>query len=224
VGRTRLVASFVLATRSNGLSDDAGRDVAVACAHSYRQTMLKFSEMDVLETWYNRLDERAYLAMLPQSQKSVLRKRIDKAAAHGSHERVFPKLVKQDGGPLRIVAAGIPALIPRLQVPGVVLEIVIGVIVGSQVLGWVYPGVALNFLANFGVGMLFLAAGFEMDPDVLRGAPIRNAVAGWRPSRDWCPSGHRVRVHATAPWSPPPVAPSAWGPIGIIPRRRPFIT
>src|SRR5215472_9456313 len=35
----RLVASFVLAARSNGLSDAQGRDAAVACARSYRQKM-----------------------------------------------------------------------------------------------------------------------------------------------------------------------------------------
>src|SRR5262249_50053177 len=35
----RLVASFVLAARSNGLSEKAGRDAAVACARSYRRQM-----------------------------------------------------------------------------------------------------------------------------------------------------------------------------------------
>src|SRR6516162_3874990 len=53
----RLVASFVLAARSNGLSDADGRDAAVICARSYRQTMRDFTAMDVLETWYSRLDE-----------------------------------------------------------------------------------------------------------------------------------------------------------------------
>jgi Kef-type K+ transport system membrane component KefB len=77
------------------------------------------------------------------------------------------------------VTACIPALLPRLPVPGVVLEIVIGVIVGPQVLGWVHPGLTMNFLADFGLTMLFLMAGFEIDPNVLRGAPIRNAIAGW---------------------------------------------
>lgn len=77
------------------------------------------------------------------------------------------------------VAAGIPALLPRLPVPGVVLEILIGAIVGPQILGWVHPGLTMNFLAKFGLGMLFLMAGFEMDPEVLRGTPVRKAVAGW---------------------------------------------
>jgi Kef-type K+ transport system membrane component KefB len=77
------------------------------------------------------------------------------------------------------LAAGIPALLPRLPVPGVVLEIVLGVIIGPQVLGLVHPGQTLSFLAGFGLAMLFLMAGFEMDPTVLRGRPIRNALAGW---------------------------------------------
>jgi uncharacterized protein (DUF2252 family) len=33
----RLVASFVLAARANGLSDTDGRDAAVTCARSYRR-------------------------------------------------------------------------------------------------------------------------------------------------------------------------------------------
>src|SRR5271166_1938191 len=77
------------------------------------------------------------------------------------------------------IAAGIPALLPRLPLPGVVLEIVLGVIIGPQVLGLVHPGITLNFMADFGLGMLFLMAGFEMDPAVLQGRPIRNATVGW---------------------------------------------
>src|SRR5271157_6580731 len=77
------------------------------------------------------------------------------------------------------IAAAIPALLPRLPLPGVVLEIVLGVIIGPQVLGLVHPHVTLNFLANFGVGMLFLMAGFEVDPAILKGRPLRNAVWGW---------------------------------------------
>jgi uncharacterized protein (DUF2252 family) len=98
----RLVASFVLAARANGLSDRDGRNAAVACARSYRNQMKTFSEMDVLETWYARLDEADYLAMLPRSQKAVLSKRIAKATARMSSELVFPKLVESDGEQSRI--------------------------------------------------------------------------------------------------------------------------
>ncbi len=98
----RLVASFVLAAHSNKLPDRAGRDAAIACAGSYREAMREFADMDVLETWYARLDEAAYLAMLPKSQKAVLSKRIAKATARSSSELVFPKLAGTAGGQPRI--------------------------------------------------------------------------------------------------------------------------
>lgn len=93
----RLVASFVLAARSNGLSDANGRDAAVACARSYRRKMRDFAAMDVLDIWYARLDDSDFLAMLPEERKAVLRKRIAKATAASSSELVFPKLVEQAG-------------------------------------------------------------------------------------------------------------------------------
>ncbi len=79
-----------------------------------------------------------------------------------------------------VIAAAVPALFPRVPVPSVVLEIALGAVIGPQVLGIVHPGERLNFMADFlGLGMLFLMAGFEMDPAVLRGRPIRNALLGW---------------------------------------------
>jgi len=98
----RLVASFVLAARSNGLSDADGRDAAIACARSYRRKMRDFTAMDVLDVWYARLDESDVLAMLPQDRKAALSKRIAKATARGSSELVFPKLVEGSGAQARI--------------------------------------------------------------------------------------------------------------------------
>jgi uncharacterized protein (DUF2252 family) len=98
----RLVASFVLAARANGLSDANGRDAAVACARSYRRKMRDFAAMDVLDVWYARLDDADFLAMLPQDRKAVLKKRIAKATAASSSELVFPKLVEQAGTQARI--------------------------------------------------------------------------------------------------------------------------
>jgi uncharacterized protein (DUF2252 family) len=98
----RLVASFVLAARSNGLSDADGRDAAIACARSYRRKMRDFTAMDVLDVWYARLDESDVLAMLPQDRRAALSKRIAKATARGSSELVYPKLVEQVAGRTRI--------------------------------------------------------------------------------------------------------------------------
>jgi uncharacterized protein (DUF2252 family) len=98
----RLVASFVLAARANGLSDANGRDAAVACARSYRRKMRDFAAMDVLDVWYARLDDSDFLAMLPQDRRAALRKRIAKATGASSSELVFPKLVEQAGGQVSI--------------------------------------------------------------------------------------------------------------------------
>jgi uncharacterized protein (DUF2252 family) len=98
----RLVASFVLAARANGLTDAQGRDAAIACARSYRRKMRDFAAMDVLDVWYARLDDGDVLAMLPQKYKGVLKKRITKAMAVPSAELVAPKLVDQAGGEPRI--------------------------------------------------------------------------------------------------------------------------
>jgi len=98
----RLVASFVLASRSNGLSDKNGRDAAVACARSYRRQMRNFANMDVLDIWYARLDDRDFLAMLPRHRKAILSKRIAKATSRSSSELVFPKLVEVAGQQPRI--------------------------------------------------------------------------------------------------------------------------
>jgi Uncharacterized protein conserved in bacteria (DUF2252) len=98
----RLVASFVLAARANGLSDANGRDAAVACARSYRRKMREFTVMDVLDVWYARLDEADVLAMLPQDREAVLKKRIAKATAASSSELVYPKLVEGAGAQAQI--------------------------------------------------------------------------------------------------------------------------
>jgi len=76
-------------------------------------------------------------------------------------------------------AAAIPALFPRLPVPGVVLEIAGGALLGPQLLGWIHGGRVLDFLAHFGLAVLFLMAGFEVDPTALRGRPLSLAFAGW---------------------------------------------
>jgi len=51
-----LVASFVLAARSIGLSDAQGREAAVTCARSYRKRLRMLSKMHPLQVWYQRID------------------------------------------------------------------------------------------------------------------------------------------------------------------------
>lgn len=79
-------------------------------------------------------------------------------------------------------AAAVPALLPRLGIPGVVLEIAAGVLIGPQVLNLVHMGPIMGSLAQLGLATLFLLAGFEVDPDVLKGRPLRLAWRGWAAS------------------------------------------
>lgn len=98
----RLVASFVLAARANGLSDSDGRDAAITCARSYRLHMRDFAGMNVLQIWHSRVAEEDFLAALPANWQAMLQKRIAKATAHPSAEIVFPKLIETVGEEPRI--------------------------------------------------------------------------------------------------------------------------
>ena len=76
----RLVASFVLAARSNSMTDADGREAAVTCARSYREHMDKYSKMSPLEIWYERITAEDIIALLSDAGvKARIRKRIAKA-------------------------------------------------------------------------------------------------------------------------------------------------
>jgi Kef-type K+ transport system membrane component KefB len=80
------------------------------------------------------------------------------------------------------VAAVAPPLcewIPRIRLPLVVLEIILGILIGPQVLGWATAGPTIEVLANFGLAFLFFLAGFEIDFPAIRGRPIISAALGW---------------------------------------------
>ena len=66
-------------------------------------------------------------------------------------------------------------LLPRLPVPGAVLMVVAGIIVGPSVLGWARIDAPVQVLAQLGLGMLLFLAGLEIDVDRLRGPLSRLA-------------------------------------------------
>ena len=63
----------------------------------------------------------------------------------------------------------------RLPVPAIVLEILLGVIVGPQVLGGVHMDAALQVLSTIGLSFLLLLAGLEIDVRRLKGPVLRRA-------------------------------------------------
>ena len=98
----RLVASFVLAARARDLSNKQGRKAAVACARSYRERMLEFSEMDPLRLWYTHISFDDLIASVPHSLRKHVHKRVDKARARGGSELAYPELADAVGGQIRI--------------------------------------------------------------------------------------------------------------------------
>src|SRR3954451_15521950 len=67
----------------------------------------------------------------------------------------------------------------NLFLPVVVVELVLGVVVGPQVLDLARVDGFTEFFANLGLGMLFFFAGYEIDIARIRGHPLRLALFGW---------------------------------------------
>jgi Kef-type K+ transport system membrane component KefB len=78
-------------------------------------------------------------------------------------------------------AAGLTAALlePRIAVPVVVIELLLGIVVGPDLLGIAQPDDFTDFFANLGLGMLFFFAGYEIDFRRISGQPLRLAVLGW---------------------------------------------
>ncbi|KQR55043.1 sodium:proton exchanger [Leifsonia sp. Leaf336] len=81
---------------------------------------------------------------------------------------------------LAVVAALLASLVGRVaKIPLVVFEIVLGILVGPSVLGWVPASGALHAVGQFGLAFLFFMAGNEIDFHAIRGRPLRRASLGW---------------------------------------------
>ncbi len=78
------------------------------------------------------------------------------------------------------VAALIVVVVPkRLAPPVVVLELLLGIVIGPQLLGVAEPDDFITFLSNLGLGMLFFFAGYEIDFERIRGRPLALGAWGW---------------------------------------------
>jgi Kef-type K+ transport system membrane component KefB len=76
------------------------------------------------------------------------------------------------------LAPAIAAALPKPKVPQIVIMILSGVLIGPSVLGLANTG-SLTLLSNVGLGFLFLLAGYELDPALLREKAGRLAIGGW---------------------------------------------
>jgi len=71
------------------------------------------------------------------------------------------------------------AMLPRLRVPSVVLEIVAGVVLGPAVLGVVSADLPVQVLAVVGLAFLLFMVGLELDVRALRGRSLQVAALGY---------------------------------------------
>jgi Kef-type K+ transport system membrane component KefB len=68
-----------------------------------------------------------------------------------------------------VVVPVVLGLLPKVPVPGAVLEVIAGIVIGPSVLGWVHIDASILVLSDLGLGMLLFLAGLEIDIDSLRG-------------------------------------------------------
>jgi Kef-type K+ transport system membrane component KefB len=80
---------------------------------------------------------------------------------------------------LATLAPVIADIIPRVTVPVVVLELVLGIIAGPHMLELIHHNEGLEVAREFGVIFLFFLAGFEVDFAGIKGNPLRNAARAW---------------------------------------------
>ena len=78
------------------------------------------------------------------------------------------------------IAAIVVALLPkRFAPPVVVLELVLGIVVGPHVLQLAHIDDFVEFFSNLGLGMLFYFAGYEIDFQRIKGRPLELGAWAW---------------------------------------------
>lgn len=94
----RLAASFVVASRNNGFTDDDARDAVLACVRSYREHMAEFSDMRTLDIWYASIDtEKLIPAIQDKDTRKRMKSQLAKARERSVLEHDFPRLVHDTG-------------------------------------------------------------------------------------------------------------------------------
>jgi uncharacterized protein (DUF2252 family) len=100
----RLAASFILAARSNGLSDSDGQDAAVAATFSYRKRLAGYARMSPLAAWYASIDYKDFLSLItdPAGRKQAKRNITKAQQRSAGSELDYPQLAGMVGGHLHI--------------------------------------------------------------------------------------------------------------------------
>jgi Kef-type K+ transport system membrane component KefB len=78
-----------------------------------------------------------------------------------------------------LAAVTVAALPRHLAPPVVVVELIMGILVGPEVLGLAHTDEFIDFFSNLGLGMLFFFAGYEIDFERIKGRPLKLGALGW---------------------------------------------
>ncbi len=78
------------------------------------------------------------------------------------------------------LAAITTAVVPkRFAPPVVVLELMLGIVIGPEILDLAKTDEFVDFFSNLGLGMLFFFAGYEIDFERIKGLPMKLGALGW---------------------------------------------
>jgi uncharacterized protein (DUF2252 family) len=95
----RLAVSFVLAARQNGLKDKFARDAAETVGRAYRQKMVEFSKMSILDIWYYSVDWHSIIEATTDERLQERRKvKLKKEKKRTIQDYYFPKLTQELNG------------------------------------------------------------------------------------------------------------------------------
>jgi Kef-type K+ transport system membrane component KefB len=78
-----------------------------------------------------------------------------------------------------VAAITVAAVPKRFAPPVVVLELVLGILIGPEVLDIAHSDEFVDFFSNLGLGMLFFFAGYEIDFGRIKGRPMKLGAWGW---------------------------------------------
>lgn len=94
----RLAASFAVAGRDSGRSEEQCRDAVMACARAYRSHLRECAEMAPLDLWYKHLDMQQLIENAPDAKSRKFREQLAAQARRRTIEHLFPKIARSEGG------------------------------------------------------------------------------------------------------------------------------
>jgi uncharacterized protein (DUF2252 family) len=109
----RLSASFMVAARAKGLSDEVGRKAVLRVTSSYADLLGRFASMPTLDTWYWSVDTDQVEATMANGGSKRSRGRVDAALARAhAHDNL------QAVNKLAVVVAGQRRIVDQLPLVG----------------------------------------------------------------------------------------------------------